>query len=178
MMRSCWLWNCNHWSQWAFISQKCLGWFDENDEAEKALEELVNEICNKTYIKKCRTDLFRLLHFNNSKISSHLTILPCLLEAYNLHLRCFQKGNTEVLRAKITPFCFCIWPCSKSNLGQRLRVSSGKKPHLHKCKQNWTDCYLWFLQESQPIIGLMRRALVSDYKVASSLQASIKTLSD
>lgn len=91
--------------------------------AEKALKKLVQETCNKAYIKKCRTSLFRLLHFSNSRIHSHLTVLPCLLEDYNLHLYRFQNSNTEVLRAKRTLFCFCTWPCSKSKLGQRLSQS-------------------------------------------------------
>lgn len=138
--------------------------------AEKALEKLVQETCNKAYLKKCRSGLFRLLHFNKCKIISHL--LSCLLEAYNLHLHHLQNGNTGVLRAKRTLLCFCSWPCPESRFGQR--VSSGIKPNLHNHKQNWTNWNLWLLQESQPINGLMRRALVSNYKVASSLQASIE----
>lgn len=137
--------------------------------ADKALEKLIQETCNKAYLKKCRSGLFRLLHFNKCKISSHL--LSCLLEAHNLHLHHLQNGNTGVLRAKRTLFASAAGPALNPSLD---RVSSGIKLHLHKHKQNWTDWNLWLLQESQAINGLMRRALVSNYKVASSLQASIE----
>ena len=68
----------------------------DKGKAEKALEKLVYEICNNAYVTKCMTDLFRLLHFKNRKISSHLTVLLSLLGDYNTHLSLFQDGSTEV----------------------------------------------------------------------------------
>lgn len=106
---------------WSLIHETIIKF--SKGKAEKALKKLVQETCNKAYIKKCKTGLYRLLHFNSSRIRSHLTILPCLLEDYNLHLYHFQNSNTKVLRAKRTLFCFCTRPCSESKLGQRLTES-------------------------------------------------------